>query len=202
MITPARFKLLEQALRSRGFGPTIDWSEAISAPADAETFADHAIYVITNSGMANLVARSIYERCMAALRLGYQAADVFKHPGKAKAIDTIWRDREELFARYQAADDKVETLRALPWIGPVTALHLAKNFGADTAKPDVHLERLARRENTATEALCARLSAETGYKVARIDTVLWLTCAQRILHSSLYELKGWDAAFQPDTNDS
>ncbi len=202
MITLARFKLLEKVLRSRGFGPTIDWSEAIGPPADADTFADHAIYVIANSGMANAVALTIYERCMAALRLGYLAADVFKHPGKAKAIDTIWRERAELFAAYQAAEDKVDQLRALPFIGEVTALHLAKNLGADTAKPDVHLERLARREATTTEALCARLSKETGYKVATIDTILWRASALRILNSSLYELQGWDAAFKPDTNGS
>lgn len=202
MITAERFKLLEQELRSRGFGPAIDWSETIEPPQDPGSFAEHAIYVICNSGMANVVALTIYERCMTALRLGYQATDVFKHPGKAAAIDTIWRERAELFARYRAADDKVEALRALPWIGPVTALHLAKNFGADTAKPDVHMERLARREQTTTEALCARLAAETGYRVATIDTVLWRACALRILNSSVYERDGWDAALTPDTNAS
>lgn len=199
MITLSRFRQLEAALRQRGYGPQIDWSETIAAPLTAELFAEEAIYVICNSGMANVVGLSIYNRCLAALRGGGAATDVFRHPGKAAAIDRIWLGRVALFGAYQAADDKIAQLRTLPFIGEVTALHLAKNFGVDTAKPDVHLERLARREVTSTEQLCARLAAETGYRVATIDTVLWRACADRILHSRLYELEGWDAAFNADT---
>jgi len=39
--------------------------------------------------------------------------------------------------------DPVPTLRSFPYIGGVTAFHLAKNLGADLAKPDRHLSRLA-----------------------------------------------------------
>lgn len=197
MITLARFRLIEHALRERGFGPTIEWSESLLPPADADAFAEAAIYVICNSGMANTVASTIFERCMTALRSGVPAANVFGHPGKAHAIDAIWRDREPLFAAVSAADDKVEALRALPFIGEVTALHLAKNLGADTAKPDVHMERLARREETTTAELCARLAVQTGYRVATIDTILWRACADKILNSKVHELEGWDAAFNP-----
>jgi hypothetical protein len=182
----------------RGFGRTIDWSETIEPPRTAEAFAEHAVYVICNSGMANSIAAPICERVMIALRLGYSAANVFGHPGKAKAIDTIWRERGSLFDEYVAADDKLTVLRALPFIGDVTSLHLAKNLGADVAKPDVHMERLARREGTTTAELCARLSTETGYRVATVDTILWRACADRILDSRAYEQDGWDAAFNPD----
>ncbi|TCJ41399.1 hypothetical protein [Parafrankia sp. BMG5.11] len=197
MITLPRFRLLEAGLRARGYDTQIDWSETILPPLSADLFAEEAIYVICNSGMANRVALSIYNRCLAVLKEGGAAKDVFGHPGKAAAIDRIWLEREELFADYAAAEDKVEQLRSLPFIGSITALHLAKNFGVDTAKPDVHLERLARRENTTTEELCARLAAESGYRVATIDTILWRACADRILNSQVYELEGWDAAFKP-----
>ena len=196
MITLERFKLLEAALRSRGFGATIQWSETIVPPTIAEAYAEHAIYVICSSGMANNVALTIFERVMASLQSGCMAAEVFKHPGKAKAIDTIWRERAPLFQQYLEADDKVEALRALPFIGQVTALHLAKNLGADTAKPDVHMERLARREQTTTAQLCARLSQDTGYRVATIDTILWRACAEKLLNSRVYELDGWEAALK------
>lgn len=199
MITLARFRLLEATLRARGYGTQIDWSETILPPHNADLFAEEAIYVICNSGMANPVALSIYNRCLAALQEGGAAKDVFGHPGKAAAIDRIWLEREELFAAYAAAGDKVEELRSLPFIGSITALHLAKNFGVDTAKPDVHLERLARREKTTTEELCARLAAESGYRVATIDTILWRACADRILNSQVYEHEGWHAAFKPTT---
>lgn len=197
MITLRRFCLLEAELRQRGFGPSIDWSETIKPPVDANDYAEGTIYVICNSGMANVVARVIFARCMAALSVGQPAAAVFRHPGKGPAIDAIWADRQRLFADYQAADDKVAQLRSLPWIGDITALHLAKNFGANTAKPDVHMERLARRDRTTTAKLCARLSRQTGYRIATIDTVLWRACEQRILSSQAYEAEGWRTAFKP-----
>ncbi len=198
MMTLQRFRLLEAALRARGYGPMIEWSQRIGPATDADTFAERTIYVICNSGMANSVARPIYERVMAALQKGRAAAEVFGHPGKGPAIDRIWAERDELFAGFRATNDPVGFLEALPWIGPVTAQHLAKNLGINTAKPDVHMERLARAENTTTQELCARLSRQTGYRVATIDSILWRACADRILHSSCYEAEGWEAAFDID----
>lgn len=196
MITLKRFRRIEEAVRSAGYGPIIDWSENISPPASAEEFASAAIYVICNSGMKNTVAAPIAARCIEALNAGKAAATVFGHPGKAAAIDAIWQRRSELFARYSRQYAKLEVLRELPWVGPVTVYHLAKNLGADTAKPDVHLERLARRDRTTTHGLCRRLARETGYRIATIDTVLWRACAAGILSSRRYEQEGWRAAFR------
>ena len=197
MITLERFKLLEATIRARGYGPTIEWTESIKPPAGADEFAEQAIYVICNSGMANTVATVIYDRCMNVLRIGESVTNVFRHPGKSLAIDAIWRERERHYAEFMAADDKVSALRSLPWIGDVTALHLAKNLGANVAKPDVHMERLARAENTSTKELCARLSAASGYRAATVDTILWRACALKVLNSAKYETAGWDAAYWP-----
>ena len=197
MITVERFKLLEAAVRTLGYGPTIDWTQSLAPPVSAEEFAGHAVYVICNSGMANAVATVIYNRCMTALDNGTAVATVFGHPGKASAIEYIWRERDALYADYEAVEDKAAMLRSLPWIGGITSLHLAKNLGADVAKPDVHMERLARTEGTTTEELCARLARETGYRAATIDTILWRACAERVLRSGIYEAQGWDAAFTP-----
>nr|MBA3669211.1 hypothetical protein [Sphingomonas sp.] len=165
MITLKRFRRLEQAVREAGFGPSIEWSETIEQPKLATEFASAAIYVIINGGMANAVAVHIYARCLAALADKGSADRVYGHTGKAAAIDYIWNNRETLFQSYEAADDKLLFLASLPFIGPVTRLHLAKNLGADIAKPDVHLERLARAEKTTTAKLCGRLARETGYRV-------------------------------------
>ncbi len=197
MITLERFRQLEAVLRERGYGPTIDWTESIEPASRSEEFAERTIYVICNSGMANAAANAIYQRCLDALRNGVPVVEVFRHPGKAPAIDLIWAERDQLFADYNHADDPIAALEALPWIGEVTALHLAKNLGANVAKPDVHMERLARAENTTTADLCERLSRESGYRVATIDTILWRACADRILRSAIYEAEGWDAAFRP-----
>lgn len=196
MITLKRFRKLESALRKAGYGPSIDWSEAIKAPEDADRFAQEAIFVICGSGFRNSVAVPIFERCMVALREGRSAAEEYGHEGKCKAIDHIWAERKTLFAAYRAAPDPLEFLQELPWIGPVTTYHLQKNLGGDHAKPDVHMERLARRDRTTTHKLCRRLAKQTGYRAATIDTVLWRACETGLLNSKTYEAEGWAAAFQ------
>ena len=195
MITLKRFRKLEEAVRSAGYADAINWTESVAAPANAEAFAEQAIYVICNSGMSNHVALGIYKRCLDAFAEGQPATSVFGHPGKAPAIDQIWEQREALFAAFTAAENKLEFCASLPWIGPVTKFHLGKNFGLDTAKPDVHMERLARRERCSAQSLCRRLAKQTGYRVATIDTILWRACADGFLSSSTYEEHGWRAAY-------
>jgi hypothetical protein len=197
MITLKRFARIERAVRAAGFAEDIDWSEALRPPASPDAFGEAAVYVICNSGMRNTVALRIVAACMGALRDGRTAASVFGHSGKAAAIDHIWAERADLFGQFTAADDKVSFCEALPWVGPVTKFHLAKDLGVDAAKPDVHLERLARAERTTTAKLCARLAKQTGYRVATIDTILWRACEQGILNSRVYEAEGWRKAFQP-----
>ena len=133
--------------------------------------------------------------------MGQSASSVFGHPGKAPAIDWIWERRHELFEHYGAAEHKLAFLETLPWIGPVTRYHLAKNLGADEAKPDVHMERLARRDRTSTRTLCRRLARQTGYRIATIDSILWRACADGLLKSRVYEAEGWKAAFKPKAVD-
>ncbi len=196
MITLKRLKMLEAAVRAAGFGPSIDWSEAIPEPETAEHFAIEAIYVICNSGMKASVAGPIFNRCLDAVSSGVSASTVFGHIGKAKAIDEIWHNRAELFEAYQLAEDKPGFCGTLPFVGPITMQHLAKNLGFNLAKGDVHLERLAKPEQCTPQQLCERLSKLSGYSVAAIDTILWRACAEGILQSKIYGESGWKAAFK------
>jgi hypothetical protein len=195
VITAARFRELESALRASGYGPTIDWAERIDRPTHADDFAARVIYVICNSGMRVTIGAAIADRCVAALREGKSATEAFGHAGKAAAIDTIWQQRSKLFAEYTRTSAKLEFLGGLPWIGKVTRHHLAKNLGATAAKPDVHLVRLANREGITPARLCRRLARQTGYRIPTVDSILWRACADGILDSRKYEREGWDAAF-------
>lgn len=161
----------------------IAWAESLGPPADAEDFALETIFVICNSGMKNTVARLIYQRIVPQIKAGGATLAVFGHKGKAAAIDLIWRERERLFAEYMAAPDKVAYALTIPWIGGITCWHVVKNFGADVAKPDVHLQRLADHEGTTPQALCEQLARDTGYRVATVDTILWRACANGIIDS-------------------
>ena len=182
-ISTELFLRIATAVRAAGYTDAIEWSENIKLPAIAEDFATEAIYVICNSGMSNTVAVPIFERCMEALHHGKSVATVFGHPGKAVAIDKIWRRRRSLYRKLLKADDVVEFCGTLPWTGPTTKYHLAKNLGADVAKPDVHMIRLADPEGVTPQQLCERLATETGYRVATVDLILWRACANNIIHS-------------------
>lgn len=183
-LTHAIFDELVARLRVAGFADgDIEWSENIQEPTDPAEWALEAIFVICNSGMKNTVARRIFDRIVAALNEGRPVSEAFGHKGKVGAIEHIWNNRDELLVRYQQATDKLEFCGSLPWIGGITKYHLAKNFGLDVAKPDVHLQRLADLEGTTVDALCRRLAVETGFRVATVDVLIWRACAEGIIDS-------------------
>lgn len=194
MITLQRFRRLEAAIHFSGYGESIDWAETITPPLTADAFAREVIYVIVNSGIRTSVALVILERCFEAIAAGAPVGAVFGHKGKAAAIERMWAERKQLFAAFQAADDVLAFCATLPWIGPVTSRHLAKNLGADVAKNDVHLQRLSEHDGTDVDGLCTRLAKATGYRLATIDTILWRTCELRLIESAVYHERGWAAA--------
>lgn len=186
-MTPDEYLTLKAAVIAAGHGGDIDWAESVKPPANADVFAREAIYVIMNSGMKWEIARKIFDKIMPLLYLNRYTADldtvrdvvatVFGHKGKTGAIAHIWRNRAMLFKCFNNAPDKVAWCETLPWIGPITKYHLAKNLGVDCAKPDRWLERIAEKHNTTTHDLCASLSNQIGDRIATVDVVLWRAAA-------------------------
>lgn len=182
-LTADVFHFLVASLGSQG-QEDLKWSLSVQPPAHADSFAREIIFVICNSGMKNTVAARIFDRCMNALEAGLDVRQAFRHLGKSAAIAKVWTQRDDLFAGFQQASDQLAFLAGLPWIGNITKYHLAKNFGMDVAKPDVHLQRLADRDGSTPQVLCARIAADTGLRAATVDTILWRACANGILDSS------------------
>lgn len=182
-MTPERYQEVRAAVVAAGHADEIDWAQNVKAPATPEDFAGEAIWVILCSGMKEQIARMISEKVWAAIHDGRPVSTVFGHAGKAAAIDTIWRDRAKLFRNFQFANDKVEFCKRLPWIGDITKWHLAKNYGVDVAKPDVHLVRVASHYGTTPAKLCERLAAASGDRIATVDLVIWRACNLGIIKS-------------------
>ena len=68
----------------------------------------------------------------------------------------------------------IASLRRLPFIGPITAWHLAKNLGFEVAKPDRHLARLSRfLEFTDANELCDAIAQSVCQGINVVDLVLW-----------------------------
>lgn len=115
------------------------------------------------------------DRCVRA------ATMVFANSRKLEAIceianvvatHTFQRIKEDLLG------DPIPVLRELPFIGPITVYHLAKNLGFNYAKQDRHLARLASLFGfEGASDLCAHLSLKSGDRLATVDLVLWRYCA-------------------------
>ena len=98
-------------------------------PRTPEQFAEAVILAICSASVTPAVGRHVFERCRLALLSGATARLGFRHPGKAQAVDRIWRERHRLFRDYEASADKAAFLATLPWIGPVTRRSLARHLG-------------------------------------------------------------------------
>jgi len=175
-----------------GFAHELDWqNDRDVARISKCDFLRESAWVVLASGMSDLVVRRKFSAISAAFRwwqssgsiMRYrntcqnQAMRIFGHKGKINAILTIASVVLECgFQRIKErlAHDGVEFIRSLPYMGPATSLHLAKNIGLQTAKPDRHLCRLAQAAGyNSTEALCRRVSEFVADSVPVIDIVFW-----------------------------
>jgi hypothetical protein len=74
----------------------------------------------------------------------------------------------------QILANPIAELQVIPFIGPTTAWHLAKNLGFDSAKPDRHLVRAAAALGFGSPlALCESVSQMFNEQVKVVDLILW-----------------------------
>ena len=175
-----------------GYEHELTWQqEAADVPVEESDLLAEAAWVILNSGMRESVIRPLFARiavtfcdfesCERIISMESGCRDsalaVFRHPRKIDAILAFVRATSRIGApemlrriRYEGP----ESLYALPFFGPATARHLAKNIGVEVAKPDRHLRRLADWLGFGDpQQLCHQLADVTGDSVAVVDVVLW-----------------------------
>jgi len=179
------------AVEKEGYGDEAAWAENIK-PLEKqtyETFVGEYVWVVLNAGMKEQVARGIYDRFWAAMK-AYPATgspyEVIGHYGKRKAIREMMLRHHTVLWELQNAADPVAYLETLPWIGPITKYHLARNLGIDVVKPDRHLVRLAERFGFASPLeMCQAIQADLATlvephlrpdRLGTIDVVLWRYC--------------------------
>jgi hypothetical protein len=184
VITTEQYLQLRADVAAAGYAQEIEWAQTVQPPITAEDFAGEAIWVICCSGFKAERARTTQRAVGMALDAGKSATTVFPKSGKGRAIDQIWKERHTYFMDFRwyqifgAPKERIiEWIATLPYIGgPILRYHFAKNIGIDCAKPDRHLDRLARHHGTTPEKLCAELSAATGDRIATVDVVIWRAC--------------------------
>lgn len=183
---------IKRTVIEAGYASEIDWQEDVSLGHLTETeFLRQAAWVVLSSGMRESVIRRHFEEITIAF-LDWRSAGVilanetacrsaalrvFGHTGKINAILSI---ATHIVANgFQLVHERlfthgIEHLRELPYLGPVTSLHLAKNIGIAVAKPDRHLCRIAKTLNYASPAkLCDDIARLVPDPIGVVDLVLW-----------------------------
>ena len=106
---------------------------------------------------------------------------VCNNPQKIKAVHTasrLLRDGIKAHGWDEFKRQKLSTpdlLQKLPYVGPVTCFHLARNIGLlDCVKPDLHLIRLAEhwKFKDCTE-MCKKMGEGSGLPLGIVDLVVW-----------------------------
>jgi hypothetical protein len=209
----------KRAVIAAGYESEVSWQEeACDAPITERRFLSEAAWVVLNAGMRESVIRRVFPRIAAAFaeftdaasalvaaQLGRRKAlRAFRHHGKITAIVDIIRHVDHVGlpeVRRRLTIEGRSYLETLPYVGPVTAYHLAKNLGLNYAKPDRHLSRLAMATGYSdAHTLCSELREILGESVAVIDVVLWrfATLSRDYLQTFLAVASGATAC-QPTT---
>lgn len=173
-----------------GYAREIAWqAEASLSSISPESFVREAAWVVLSAGMRETVIRRVFDDISSALH-GFDAEwilknesdafrnayAVFSHRGKILAILAIVRMVDGLGSDglLRAMSNPQAFLQGLPYVGPVTWRHLAKNLGCATAKADRHLVRLARKVGRSSVVeMCEEISMWIGDPIAVVDLVLW-----------------------------
>jgi len=182
----------KEAVIRAGFRNEISWQEAVKIGnvTESEFLREHA-WVTLSAGMREKVIRNLFQAISSSFydfesagtimdnesRCRHLALKQFNNPRKIDAIIlTAQKISSVGFNEFKESLylNPLEMLRSLPYIGPVTCYHLAKNIGLQVAKPDRHLTRLANHVGyNDVQLFCEDISLKTGDSVPVVDIVLW-----------------------------
>jgi len=175
-----------------GYSHEIAWTKDIAGKNFTESeFLREAAWVVLCSGFKESTVRSKFDYISLCF-FDWESAEeietnsilcistasaVFRNERKLKAIVEIASTIAQVsFARFRKSIDQnpLDTLTKLPFIGPITSQHLAKNLGYPFAKHDRHMARLSKQFGyTDTQTFCRDIAIITGDPIPVIDSVLW-----------------------------
>lgn len=180
------------AVIARGFAWEIDWqAERRFDRVQESDFLRESAWTVLSAGFRESVVRRLFGPLSEAM-LGWRSAalihasrggckqaalHVFGNERKVNAIldiAAIVAERGFAAIRSGVYEEGISFLRTLPYIGPVTVFHLAKNLGLPVVKPDRHMERIATAAGFGSpRELCEVIAHHLGEPIQVVDIVLW-----------------------------
>jgi len=188
----AAYRQAKDIVLRAGFGQEISWqlSVNLSSITESDFLREHA-WVTLSSGMRERVIRSLFEAVTVSFCYWESAKVIAENASRCRRLALMRfnniRKIEAIIAAARSVSsrgfdslkkalyqDPLATLQSLPYIGPVTCYHLAKNIGLQVAKPDRHLTRLADSVGYSdVQLFCKHISLESGDIIPVVDIVLW-----------------------------
>ena len=183
---------LKEIIIPAGYDHEVDWQSDLNFECTTETdFLREAAWVVLSSGFRESVVRQCFQRVSEAF-LGWCSAEeinerreicqnraisVFGNRRKIKAIteivERVANDGIDC-VKMRIRSHGIRYLQELPYIGPVTSYHLAKNLGLQVVKPDRHLVRIAHiTGHDSPLEMCSKIAETVGDSLAVVDLVLW-----------------------------
>lgn len=186
------YQLVKEIVSRAGFAHELSWQASRNFQEITETaFLREYAWVALSAGMRESIIRQRFHSISWCF-FGWESAETIamhgdlcrrialRHFGNCRKIGGIVETAKIVneigFSRYKEMinSNPMQSLRMLPFIGPITCYHLAKNIGLLVAKPDRHLVRLADSVGYLdVQELCRDISFFTGDAVPVVDIVLW-----------------------------
>jgi hypothetical protein len=178
--------------RQNGLDREVEWQrKATFHEFDETDLLRQSAWVILCSGFRVSVVEQVFDHVSLCF-CDWESADAivstfpacrdaalasFGHRRKLDAIvDVARRVQRASFTRVKRniLCDPIGELQNFPYIGEITAAHLAKNLGFDVAKPDRHLVWISQHLGySSVRDLCNTIAAGTGEAIKVIDLILW-----------------------------
>jgi hypothetical protein len=175
-----------------GYEWEVAWQErASSEPITERRLLAEAGWVILSAGMSETVARKLFPLLSHCFYNWQSAERIVRHRTscrrRALAVLRYERKVDAMIAFCEYVDrnghDEIgrqlrvrgpEAIQGLPYLGPATSRHLAKNLGASIAKPDRHLLRISFAAGfESPDDMCKEVSDVVGDDPSVVDVVLW-----------------------------
>jgi hypothetical protein len=181
----------KQKIIASGYAHEIDWQneKKINSLDEVELIKEFA-WVILSSGMREIIIRRLFPMITDAFcnwniksivcnkrQCINDAMNVFANNKKINAIiqiaENIHKIGFEIF-KSNIIESDITFIQTLPFMGPATSYHLAKNIGLDVVKPDRHLVRIAQKTGyDCPDKMCRTISKYVGDKKCVVDIVIW-----------------------------
>ena len=187
-----RYLCAKQLVIKKGFAKEIDWQDEIQlSKIDEAYFLREAAWVVLSSGMREYVIRKKFPEISGAFYWWQSSKQIVENHEKCKKhalkvfcnhkkINAIIEIAEIILKngfnsiKSHIKESGVEFIQTMPFMGPATSYHLAKNIGLDVVKPDRHLLRVADSTGfNNPHDLCEAISKAVGDRISVIDLVIW-----------------------------